>query len=143
MQNYNFLRVAEHPVKKAFERGIFLALLSGFFYFLLVQNLILLNVLSQEIRLLTVGFLFVLIPLELIVKHNHLSHVVFDKKYLMYYENSLFGSRDHLIQYKDINKFSYKTTILDKLFDTITLTINDKKLSIPEGELDKIKNAAK
>jgi hypothetical protein len=135
--------VSEHPIKKTYERGLFLALVSGVFYYLLVQNLILLNIVSMEIRILTAGFLFVLVPLELIVKHNHLSQVVFDKKYLMYYENSLFGSDKHLIPYNNINNFSYKTTLTDKLFNTVTLTINEKKLSISEEDLELIKNASK
>ncbi len=143
MKNYNFLRVTEHPIKKMFERGVFLALISSVFYYLLVQNLILLNIASQEIKTLTLGFLFVLIPLELIVKHNHLSHAVFDKKYLMYYENSLFGSVEHFIPYKEIKNFSYKKTLTDNLFNTVTLTINKKKLSIPEEELERIKDATK
>ena len=143
MQDYDLLRVTEYPMKKTFERGIYLALLSGVFYYLLIYNLVLLQIVSQEIKTLTLGFLFVLIPLELIVKHNHLSHVVFTKKYLMYYENTLVNSYEHFIPYQDIKNFSYKKTLTDKLFDTVTLSINEKKLSIPENELEQIKNATK
>lgn len=141
MQDYKLLRVTEHPMKKTFERGLFLALLSGVFYYLLIHNLILLNIISEEIKTLTLGFLFVLIPLELIVKHNHLNHVVFTKKYLMYYENTLVNNCEHFIPYQDIKNFSYKKTLADRLFSTVTLTINEKKLSIPEREIEQIKNA--
>ncbi len=143
MQDYNLLRVAEHPVKKVFERGMFLALLSGVFYYLLLQTLIMLQINSLEIKSLTLGFLFVLIPLELLVKYNHLSNIVFTRKYLMFYENSLFGSEDHFIDYKNIKRFSYKRTLLDQWFNTVTLNINNKKISVPDLELEKIKNATK
>ena len=102
-----------------------------------------LQIYSLEIKSLTLGFLFVLIPLELLVKYNHLSHVVFTRKYLMFYENSLFGSQDHFIDYKDIKRFSYKRTLLDQWFNTVTLNINNKKISVPDLELEKIKNATK